>query len=97
VNIYVSGNINLNGTVNNNGIPSHLTFYNTVAAGVNINGTGTVFALIYAPASPITLNGNSQVYGAMIGSTFNSGGGSLVHVDEALMNAASGTKITAVR
>jgi Flp pilus assembly protein TadG len=97
VNIYVSGNINLNGTVNNNGIPGNLAFYNTVAAGVNINGTGIVFALIYAPDSPITLNGSSTVYGAMIGSTFNSGGGAHVHEDEALFGGASGTKISTVQ
>jgi Flp pilus assembly protein TadG len=97
VNIYVSGNINLNGIVNNNGIPGHLSIYNTAAAGVNIGGTGTVFALIYAPASPINLNGNAQVYGAMIGTSFNSGGGTQVHVDEALLTSATGGKITAVQ
>jgi hypothetical protein len=89
----------LNGTVNNNGTPGNLVIYCTpsTGAGVNIAGTGIVFAVIYAPTSPVTLNGNAQVYGEIIGSTFNSGGGAQVHVDESLLSSPSNGTITTVQ
>ncbi len=96
VRIYVSGNINLNGTVNKNGIPDNLEIYNTVAAGVNLDGTHDVNAMIYAPSSPITINGSPNIYGQLIGGSFNSAGGAKVHIDQALLGGSSGGKITTV-
>jgi hypothetical protein len=46
-------------------------------------GSGAYFS-VYAPNHPITISGSGDLYGAMIGASLNSSGGSKLHYDESL-------------
>jgi len=80
VRIWVTGNLNLGGFENQNGIPRNLAFLVTSSGVINVNSGGALYGMIYAPTSIINLN--SAVFGAIIGKgvTLNSGGA--LHFDE---------------
>jgi Zn-dependent metalloprotease len=79
VRIWVTGNLNLGGTENLNGIPRNLAFLVTSSGSVNVNSGGSLFGLIYAPTSGVNLN--SKVLGSVIGSQVTLNSGSAVHFD----------------
>ena len=47
----------------------------------------------YAPNAPINVSGGSHFYGAMVGSTVNSSGGTAIHYDTNLPNIQAGNYI----
>jgi len=80
VNIWVTGNLNLGGNENLNGVPDNLAFIVSSSNWVNVNASGRLYGFIYAPTSSINLN--STVFGAVVGSTVTLNSGSAVHFDE---------------
>ena len=80
VTIWVTGNLNLGGTENGNGIPSNLTFIVTGSNPVNVNRGGSLYGAIFAPASQV--NVNSTVYGSITGSSVTLNSGAAVHYDQ---------------
>lgn len=80
VKIWVTGNLNLGGTENRNGIPANLTFIVTSSNPVNVNRGGSLYGAIFAPASQV--NVNSPVYGSITGSSVTLNSGAAVHFDQ---------------
>jgi hypothetical protein len=50
----------------------------------NLSGGSGAYFSVYAPNHPINISGSGDIYGAMIGASYNSSGGSHLHYDEAL-------------
>lgn len=78
--IWVTGNLNLGGNENPNGVPANLQFLVQSSGFVNVNGGGKLFGFIYAPTSVVNLD--STVFGGVVGSTVNLNSGSAVHFDQ---------------
>ncbi len=66
--------------------PSNFTIWgtSTTSQTVRISGNGAISAVIYAPNGDITVNGNGDVMGAIIGNTVTLSGNGIFHYDEAL-------------
>ena len=94
--IYVTGEFDLGGSslTNMTGIPSNLRVYahpyalpgGTVSqhSEVIVNGGAGAALAVYAPEVDITVNGDADIYGAMIGRSIKSTGNAYYHYDEAL-------------
>ncbi|AOT06679.1 pilus assembly PilX N-terminal domain-containing protein [Pseudoalteromonas luteoviolacea] len=52
--------------------------------GVIVSGTSSLYAVIYAPLTSISMNGSGQFFGTVRGATIEANGGSGIHFDEAL-------------
>jgi hypothetical protein len=89
VRIWVTGSLNLGGSLNANGIPKNLTFLVTSGGFVNINGGGAFFGVLYAPTSAVNVNG--PVFGTVIGRSVTLNTGSAVHFDQSSTCAPSPT------
>jgi hypothetical protein len=90
VNIYVQGagstagiNIGGNGIVNN-GQPANLRIWYNGTGNTQIAGNGNFVGVIYAPNSNISISGNGQEYGSVIGSTVQFNGNGAFHYDRSL-------------
>ncbi len=70
--------------VNLDGVPSNLHIYSTGSV-FNITGGSAVCAAVYAPEATMTVTGGSEFYGSLIGKTYDNGGGTNLHFDEALL------------
>ncbi|MDF1701146.1 MAG: hypothetical protein P1V36_08310 [Planctomycetota bacterium] len=94
--IYVTGQFDLGGgsLVNATGIPSNLRVYAhphvlpdvpapTHSEVIFNGGAGSALA-VYAPEVDITISGNADVYGALVGRAIKSTGDAFFHYDEAL-------------
>jgi hypothetical protein len=77
VQIWVTGNLNLGGQENPTGLPSNLAFMVNSSGYVNVNSNGQLFGSIYAPTSTVDIN--STVYGAVVGSSVTLNSGAAVH------------------
>jgi hypothetical protein len=89
VKIYVDGTWDSGGgaIVNPQAIPATFQLYGTASCTtVTINGGNDAYYLVNAPAATVTVQGNSSVYGAIIGSRVNVQGGAQIHYDIALKN-----------
>lgn len=75
--IWVTGNLNLGGNENLNGVPDDLEFLVNSAGSVNVNAGGQLFGFIYAPTSAV--NVMSTIFGGVVGSTVYLNSGSAVH------------------
>ena len=94
--IYVTGQFDLGGgtLTNTTGIPANLRVYahpyalpgGTVSqhSEVSVSGGAGAALAVYAPEVDITVNGDADVYGAMVGRTIKSTGNAYYHYDEAL-------------
>ncbi|HYP99174.1 MAG TPA: hypothetical protein VER96_10950 [Polyangiaceae bacterium] len=81
VRIWVTGTLNLGGNENLNGIPRNLAFLVTSSGTVNVNTSGALYGMIYAPTSVV--NVNSKIFGSVIARSMavvNSGGA--IHFDQ---------------
>lgn len=58
-----------------------------------MNGGSTFTGYLYAPYADITLNGNSDIIGAMVGDTFQINGNMDFHYDENLGGPQDGSSI----
>jgi hypothetical protein len=83
--IYVVGNWDSSGgtIVNSNHTPASLQIY-SVGDSMLVAGGSEFFGAIYAPETDVVVTGGSDFYGSIVGGTFNNGGGTDCHYDEAL-------------
>ncbi len=94
--IYVTGQFDLGGGtfVNTTGIASNMLVYAhpyALPGGVTPSHSEVIFSggsgsalAVYAPAVDVTVNGNSDVYGALVGRQIKSTGDAFFHYDVAL-------------
>ncbi|KZW99580.1 hypothetical protein JL49_16370 [Pseudoalteromonas luteoviolacea] len=59
--------------------------------GVKVSGTSSLYAVIYAPMTSISMTGSGQFFGTVRGATIEAHGGSGVHFDEALKDLKIGS------
>lgn len=71
--------------VNIDGVPSNLHIYST-GSQISITGGSALCAAVYAPYANIVITGGSEFYGSIIGATYDNGGGTDIHFDEALLD-----------
>jgi len=89
VEIYITGTaMHLNGgSVTNSSLKStDLVFYSNSLTDIELNGgTAAAFA-VYSPKAAVKINGNADIYGSIVGKSFEINGGATVHYDKALGN-----------
>jgi hypothetical protein len=96
VNVYIKGTsattaLDLSaGSINNPSYDSQrLTFQYGGTNAVKLNGGTTTALVLNAPNADVTLNGNADIYGSIVGKTVTDNGGAKLHFDRHL--SASGT------
>ncbi|MBL9209395.1 MAG: hypothetical protein JNL92_02955 [Opitutaceae bacterium] len=98
--IYTNGDItfNSNNDINVGNEAKHFMIYGTSATGQNFtfDSNVQVYGCIYAPNAAITLNSNTDIFGAMIGNTIELDSNAEVHYDESLANVGNmgGLRVT---
>ncbi len=73
----------------NSGTPTSMQIYGTATASgqsISIVGNGGVSAVVYAPNADVTIKGNGDVFGAVVGNTVTMTGGGAFHYDLNLAN-----------
>ncbi len=101
--LYVEGDMQIagKGLANNNTRPSTCLIYgvNTSPAGqvLQLAGNGALRAAVYAPNANVTLNGNGDMMGAVIGRRINLTGNADFHFDESLQNLDDNMPFTVTR
>lgn len=78
VRIWVTGNLNLGGSVNGSSIARNMALILPNAGSVNFNG-GQFRGLLYAPKASITLGG--KIFGTVVGKNVTLNSGAQVHFD----------------
>ena len=80
-----------NGVSNGTGIPGNLVFMcaDTVT-GVTVTGNGTAAYAVYCPKAAISVNGNGDIYGAVVGKSVTMVGNGTIHYDAALGSYTNG-------
>jgi Flp pilus assembly protein TadG len=84
--IYVTGNLRrAGGTVVNNStqLPENLTFLMT-GGTASVTSDNAFHGVIYAPNTDVTIDGDSDIYGAVVGKTLTVTGSGSGHYDESL-------------
>jgi hypothetical protein len=100
--LYVEGNVLIagNGLGNANVRPGTCHIWGTAAAGagqdIKLAGNGALKSVVYAPDAAVTINGNGEVLGALVGRTITFTGNASFHYDESLAREAEGTPFRAV-
>lgn len=82
VNLYVCGSVNLNGgTVTTSGnIPNNCHINVCDSSPVNMyDGTGSCYAVINAPLSCVTMQGNTQLFGSVMADSLQTSSGTAIH------------------
>jgi hypothetical protein len=54
------------------------------AQTIEIDPTGNTFATFYAPSADITVTGNADIFGAIVGRSYSGNGNTGFHYDKAL-------------
>jgi Tfp pilus assembly protein PilX len=93
-NIYIDGTANITGAgiVNSNQSPGNFILYGSPSSdSIQISGSGSMYAGIYAPNADVSITGNSGLYGAVVGDTVTLTGSSKIHYDEAFSDSGSGS------
>jgi hypothetical protein len=102
VDIFVSGVVDLSGgsVANPSGKTTLLSISAcgspAIAPSWTLSGGSGAYFAVYAPTANITLSGSGDIWGAIVGKTFSSSGGSRVHYDEALARAPGNQGLRAV-
>lgn len=82
------------GVVNPSGFATNCIVYGKNNCNqIEINGGSAFIGYVYAPYADVTLNGNSDIIGAMVGDTFQINGNMKFHYDESLGGPQSGSSI----
>ncbi|MGF1632640.1 MAG: hypothetical protein ACFCVE_02220 [Phycisphaerae bacterium] len=84
VTFHINGNCSIDGIVNTHQKkPANLKIRMLASAGVNFNGGNerSIYADIYAPRSPMNVNGNVNLYGAFIVKQLNLSSGADITID----------------
>lgn len=89
--IYVYGNFTMSGnTATSGSTPTNLQLVMVPApngdppGSVNIGSSAELYADVYAPQSAVTLSGNGDIYGSVLGKTVSMTGTSAIHYDMSL-------------
>jgi hypothetical protein len=90
--IFFDGNMSLKARdmVNDSGVPSHLQFYGisptnpATVQSIDIAPPGDFAATFYAPSADFHMNGNPDIYGAIVCKTFYGNGNTSLHYDREL-------------
>ena len=100
--LYVEGNVLIagNGLGNANVRPGTCLIWGTGAGNsgqdIMVAGNGALKAVVYAPNADVTVNGNGDVMGAIVGRTITFTGEASFHYDESLARQADNTPFRAV-
>lgn len=93
--VYLSGpgsalDLSGNGINNTTGVATNLVFMCTDSVtSASITGNGTTAFGLYCPRADVTVTGNGDVYGAIVGKTVRMVGNGTIHYDEALGDVTS--------
>lgn len=96
--IYISGAVDFTGgtVINSTAAPGNLALVSCGTASTDVwkltGGSGAYFT-VYAPNHPITISGSGDIYGALIGASYTSTGGSKLHFDEALLSTPTNRRL----
>ncbi len=85
--IYVSGSVTISGDggiVTAGSLPTNLRINVTTTDAVSKSGDSNLYAAIYAPQSTVTVSGDGDVFGAIVGNVVSHSGDGTVHYDKAL-------------
>jgi hypothetical protein len=74
--------------------PANLKISVMSSGTVKLAGNGAVYTDLYAPSSDVTLYGNSEVFGRVLGKTVTSTGNGNIHFDESLAEISPGIVTT---
>jgi hypothetical protein len=87
--------LNGGGVVNgSNKKPGDFTLISTSNAAVKLAGGAEFYGTVYAPKAPVTVIGNADSYGAIVGSTIDLGGTADFHYDTAAKSPAIVTTVS---
>lgn len=91
--IFMTSSLNASGgsIVNTTTKPANLQIYST-GPNVDITGSSTIYAAIYAPNAAIKVSGSGMVYGSLVGKSIQDAGNGTVHYDRALEKLESPLK-----
>ena len=101
--LYAEGNVLIagNGLGNANPQPVSCRLFGTGAAGagqsLQVAGNGALKAVVYAPNADVSINGNGDVMGAVVGQTITFTGEAKFHYDESLAHYDDNTPFQVVR
>lgn len=73
-----------NGVSNATGQPARFQLMTNSAKNVQVSGNANFNGVIYAPSANITISGNGQIYGSVVGKGITSSGNGAIHFDLAL-------------
>ena len=100
VKLYVQGSLTIDGNAAiavAGDTPANLEIYVMGAGPVNL-GKNDLYAAIYAPLSPVNMNGNSDLFGSVIALSISMSGSNTIHYDTALTKPPAGNgKIVLVK
>jgi len=89
--LYLDGDLDAgnNAGINNNNAPENFKLYGTGGEGqqLDIKAKGSFFGAVYAPNADVVVNAGGDIYGSLIGSSFEMKSGGNFYYDEALRNA----------
>jgi hypothetical protein len=87
VTIYVTGPWDTSGgsIINTDATAGNLHIYST-GSDFDFSGGSYLCAAIFAPNAEMVVTGGSHFYGSVIARSFNNGGGTTLHFDEALIS-----------
>ena len=93
--IYVTGNVSLsgNGVGTAQNLPTNLTI-KTLGASVSLSGNAAFYGSLYAPSSGVSVTGNGDVFGSVVGNTIQVSGNGKFHYDEALSQSPTSSAAT---
>lgn len=94
--VYITGSgssldLSGNGVNNTTGLATNLIFMCTDAVtSVTVSGNASAAYAVYCPKAAISVVGNGDIYGAVVGKTVAMNGNGTIHYDKALGNLTSG-------
>ncbi|WP_428940065.1 DUF7305 domain-containing protein [Fontivita pretiosa] len=100
VKLYVAGSISLSGNVSTQGnLPGNFAINVLNSGNVALSGNSSLYADIYAPNSAVTVSGNGDLFGRIVGKTLSISGNGKFHYDEDLgaVSEASAPTISVVQ
>jgi hypothetical protein len=91
--VYCYGNVTMTGNVSTQNVqPRNLKLVmvpgptGNAPGSVTLNGNAALYAIIYAPQSPLTIWGSGDLYGSVIAKSLTTGGSAKIHYDLSLGN-----------
>lgn len=83
--VYVTGNLSLSGAMSTSGNQAKNLSFQVVGSGnVTIGSNSSVYFILYAPQSAVTLNGGGTIYGSVLGQSVDMSGHSSINYDLSL-------------